>query len=274
MTDAIHLDDLARPRFTPDVVAMLAGMGGMAADCPLDAGRLHHQAMQETGLVDFGPRDYEERLEVLLGALQGVDGVTPAGQVVFYSQMLQLLKNRLLLTDLFGRHPEIHDIELAPPIIIVGLPRTGTTHLHNLLAADPALRPCPTGRASSRSPCRPKRGIEPGPRRQRAEAGVWFLNQAMPLFPLMHEITTDHVHEEIQLLAVDFSTMFFETLAPVPAWRSFYCSHDRRLTIGFSARCCRRSSSWGAGSGGCSSRPSTSSSFPCWLRCSRRPRRS
>jgi hypothetical protein len=43
----------------------------------------------------------------------------------------------------------------------------------------------------------------------------------------MHEMTTDHVHEEIQLLAVDFSTMFFETLAPVPAWRTYYGEHDQ-----------------------------------------------
>ena len=52
-------------------------------------------------------------------------------------QLLQLLKNRLLLTDLLARHPEIHEIELVPPVVIAGLPRTGTTHLHNLLAADP-----------------------------------------------------------------------------------------------------------------------------------------
>ena len=51
--------------------------------------------------------------------------------------------------------------------------------------------------------------------------------EAMPLFPLMHEMTTDHVHEEIQLLAVDFSTMFFETLAPVPTWRGVLPAHDQ-----------------------------------------------
>ncbi len=206
---------------------MLAGMGAMAADCPLDAGRLHEQATQETGLFDFGPRDYEERLEVLLGALREVDAVTPAGQVVFFAQVLQLLKTRLLLTDLLTRHPEIRDIELAPPIVIVGLPRTGTTHLHNLLAADPALRSLPYWESLEPIPMPSEAGVEPDPRRQRTEAGVWFLNQAMPLFPLMHEITTDHVHEEIQLLAIDFSTMFFETLAPVPAWRSFYRSRDQ-----------------------------------------------
>ncbi len=227
MTDAVHIDDLASPRFTPEVAEMQAGMGLMADGCPLVADRLHEQAALETGLVDFGPRDYEERLGVLLGALLDVDRVTPAGRVVFYSQMLQLLKNRLLLTDLLTRHPEIHDIELAAPIVIVGLPRTGTTHLHNLLSADPALRSLPYWESLEPIPMPSEAGVEPDPRRQRAEAGVWFLNQAMPLFPLMHEMTTDHVHEEIQLLAIDFSTMFFETLAPVPRWRAYYRSHDQ-----------------------------------------------
>ena len=49
----------------------------------------------------------------------------------------------------------------------------------------------------------------------------------MPHFPLMHEMTTDHVHEEIQLLANDFSTMLFETLAHVPRWRDYYLAHDQ-----------------------------------------------
>jgi Sulfotransferase family len=49
----------------------------------------------------------------------------------------------------------------------------------------------------------------------------------MPHFPLMHEMTTEHVHEEIQLLANDFSTMLFETLAHVPRWRDHYLSHDQ-----------------------------------------------
>jgi Sulfotransferase family len=49
----------------------------------------------------------------------------------------------------------------------------------------------------------------------------------MPHFPLMHEMTTDHVHEEIQLLANDFSTMLFETLGHVPRWRDYYLAHDQ-----------------------------------------------
>ena len=63
--------------------------------------------------------------------------------VNFYGQLLQLLKNRLLLTDLLNRHPEIDDIELQPPVVIAGLPRTGTTHLHNLLAPPSTFRTMP-----------------------------------------------------------------------------------------------------------------------------------
>jgi hypothetical protein len=53
------------------------------------------------------------------------------------------------------------------------------------------------------------------------------INMVMPHFPLMHEMTTDHVHEEIQLLANDVSTMLLETLADVPRWRDYYQTHDQ-----------------------------------------------
>ena len=59
------------------------------------------------------------------------------------------------------------------------------------------------------------------------DVAVEFMNAAMPHFPLMHEMTTEHVHEEIQLLANDFSTMLFETLAHVPRWRDYYLAHDQ-----------------------------------------------
>ena len=53
------------------------------------------------------------------------------------------------------------------------------------------------------------------------------MNAAMPHFALMHEMTTDHVHEEIQLLANDFSSMLMETVGHVPAWRDYYLDHDQ-----------------------------------------------
>lgn len=223
----MQLDDLAEPRFPTEVEPIRQMMAAMAPECPLDADVLHAKAVAETGLDDFGADDYRERLDVFLAALQEIPHLHAAGVVNFHAQLLQWLKNRLLLTDLLSRHPEIHDIELQPPIVIAGLPRTGTTHLHNLLAAGPTFRTIPYWESNEPFPLASEVGVEPDPRRARMDAAVEFMNMVMPHFALMHEMTTDHVHEEIQLLANDFSSMLFETLAHVPRWRDYYLSHDQ-----------------------------------------------
>jgi hypothetical protein len=235
-TGAVILDDLAQPRFTAEAQQILDMMATIAPDCPLDADALHARASADTGLDDFGAQDYRERLDVYLAALRNIDGLHPAGAVNFYGQLLQLLKNRLLFTDLVHRHPDIDDIELQPPIVIAGLPRTGTTHLHNLLAAPPTFRTMPYWESVEPFPLPNEVGVEPDPRRARMDVAVAVINTVMPHFALMHEMTTDHVHEEIQLLANDFSTMFFETLADVPSWRDHYAAHDQTPHYQYLAR--------------------------------------
>lgn len=227
MTESIVLDDLAEPRFSAEAQPILDMMAGLAPDCPLDADALCAKASADTGLDDFGPADYRERLDVYLSALRDIDGLHPAGVVNFYGQLLQLLKNRLLLADLLRRHPEINDIELRSPVVIAGLPRTGTTHLHNLLASAPTFRTMPYWESNEPFPMPAEAGLAPDPRRARMDVAVSVINLVMPHFALMHEMTTDHVHEEIQLLANDFSTMLFETLAHVPDWRDYYQAHDQ-----------------------------------------------
>ena len=235
-SDVVRLADLARPQFRAEARQILDMMAAMAAECPLDADSLHARASADTGLHDFGPDDYRERLDVYLAALREIDGLHAAGVVNFYAQLLQLLKNRLLFTDLLRRHPEIDDIELQPPVVIAGLPRTGTTHLHNLLAAAPTFRTMPYWESVEPFPLPQEAGTEPDPRRTRMDVGVGVINTVMPYFPLMHEMTTDHVHEEIQLLANDFSTMLFETLADAPRWRDYYQAHDQTTHYEYLAR--------------------------------------
>ena len=237
-TDAVvHLDDLAEPRFSAEAQQIRDMMASMAPECPLDADVLHAKATADTGLDDFGDDDYRERLDVYLAALQDIRGLQPAGVVNHHAQLLQWLKNRLLLADLLKRHPEIRDIELLAPVVIAGLPRTGTTHLHNLLAVASSssadgppvatFRTMPYWESNEPFPLPAEAGIEPDPRTARMDVAVQVMNIVMPHFPLMHEMTTEHVHEEIQLLANDFSTMLFETLAHVPAWRDYYMAHDQ-----------------------------------------------
>jgi hypothetical protein len=226
----VQLDDLARPRFSAEAEQIRDMMAALAPECALDADALHAKAIADTGLDDFGPDDYRERMDVYLAALHEIDDLHAPGTVNFFGQMSQWLKNRLLLADLLKRHPEIHDIELLPPVVIAGLPRTGTTHLHNLLGQASNFRTLPYWESFEPFPLPAEAGMQPDPRAARMDVAVQVMNMLMPHFVLMHEMTTEHVHEEIQLLANDFSTMFMETLAHVPRWTDYYLAHDQTST--------------------------------------------
>ena len=225
----IVLDDLAAPRFAPEVAEMMALAAPLADDLVLTPDAVLAQAAAETGLDDFGGDGFREPLAVLLAGLRDEAGLSAFGTVNLHAQVLQCARNRLLVQDLLTRHPEIHDIEIVAPIIVAGLPRTGTTHLHNLLAADPALRSLPYWESVEpvAAPGDPGGPSNVEPRRERTGAAVAFTDQAMPHFKAMHEMTTDHVHEEVQLLALEFSTMFFETQARSTSYRDWYRAHDQ-----------------------------------------------
>jgi hypothetical protein len=226
---AVHIDDLAEPDLPPAVREMMATVAPMAAQLSFTSGAVLGRARAETGLDDFGDDAFRERLGVLVRALDTEAGLNALGRVSCHGQLTQLAKNRLLLEDVLRRHPEINDLEITRPIVIAGLPRSGTTHLHNLLAADPALRSLPYW--ESLEPVLAA-GEEPAPgevdpRVTRTEAMLAGMDDALPYFKRMHEMTTWHVHEEIQLLAIDFSTMLFETMATIPTWRDYYKAHDQ-----------------------------------------------
>jgi hypothetical protein len=225
--DSIRLTDLADPQFSPEISALREGMAGMAQDLDFDPDALRAQARAEIGLEDFGDAGYAAPFEALASAIDASEILSPVGRLMMHAQLGQLLRNRLLFTDLLQRHPEIDDIQIERPIIICGLPRTGTTHLHNLIAADPALRSLPYWESLEPFPLPAEQGTNPDPRIARCEMALQFVNQAMPEFKRMHEMTTHHVHEEIQLLAIDFSTMYFESVTLLPAWRDYYLSHDQ-----------------------------------------------
>ena len=225
----VVLDDLADPHFSPEIELLRAGLIDVAPSCPLEPEALAAAAVEQTGLDDFGDRTFRSRLDILCAALRSEADLSPSGIVSWYSQLVQLLKNRLLVEDLLHRHPEIHDVPIERPIIICGLPRTGTTHLHNLISADPTLRSLPYW--ESLEPVladseRPGPG-EPDPRLARTAFALDVMNQALPYFNRMHEMTVEHVHEEIQLLAIDFSTMYFETQALMPSWRDHFKAEDQ-----------------------------------------------
>ena len=234
----VRLDDLATPRFSDEARAILDFMEEAGSQLTLEPAGLLDAAGAATGLDRFGPDDFVARLDLLCRAMREEGHFNGAGVLQQHTLIAGLLQNRLLIEDLIARHPQILDEVIAAPIVICGLPRTGTTHLHNLISADPAIRSLPYW--ESLEPVLPEREHptrgQPDPRRERTAMALSFLDVAMPYFNRMHEMTVDHAHEEIQLLAIDFSSMLFETTAPMPMWRDAYRARDQRPSYGYLAR--------------------------------------
>ena len=237
----IRIDDLASPRFAADVVEMMQAVAPMAQAIPWSLDAALEQAARESGLDDFGEDIYSEPLTVFLKGAKQEAGLSPMGEVTVWGQVLQFLKNRLLIEEAYRHQPELSEQVLDRPIVIAGLPRTGTTHLHNLISSDPALYFLPWWESLEPLPPLAERGadMDVDPRWQRAADGIDMRDRLMPHFKRMHDMWPEHAHEEIHLLAIAGSTMFFETLAPSESWREYYCGTDQTPWYAYMARVLR-----------------------------------
>ena len=227
---AIRIEDLALPRFSSAAEELMRGVAPLAESIPWRLDAALEQAAQETGLEDFGEDIYSEPLTVFLAGAQAEGGLSPMGEVTVWGQILQFLKNRLLVENECKLHPEILDRPVERPLVIAGLPRTGTTHLHNLISSDPGIHYLPWWESLEPIPPPDEAGrdFELDPRWQRAANGIAMRDLLMPHFNRMHDMWPDHAHEEIHLLAIAGSTMFFETLAPLESWREYYRATDQQ----------------------------------------------
>src|SRR5260221_13252397 len=91
----------------------------------------------------FGAPDFRARLDAAIAAVDADADLGPLGRMVIQGRTIRLLTARLLVEALLRRRPEILDLELPAPIVVFGLPRSGTTHLVNPIAATRRLRSLP-----------------------------------------------------------------------------------------------------------------------------------
>lgn len=205
----------------------------------LDSESVLAGARKQTGLENFGDQRFLEPLEVLLNSLRTEAPLSAFGRLVARHFIVQMLVGRLRLEELYRLHPEIEDERIERPIIVAGLPRTGTTHLFNLLSQDASLRWIPYWESlepfvdPSESPGRDGRD----PRIARGEKTLKFLEWIMPLFNAMHEFTVEGPHEELQLLAMDFSSVLFESSWHIPSYAEWYKRTDRTASYAYLKRC-------------------------------------
>ena len=170
-------------------------------------------AAAQTGLEDFGDDSFREGLELLLGSLRDEARLNARGEGFIYARVVNALSQRLQVEDWYRRHPEIDDVELLPPLIGLGLPRTGSTALSVLLAQDPAIRYL--RRWESSQPCPPPSTVTgPDPRIPADEGNKVGTRTHVP--------TGTHAPMEcLELMTLDFKSHIFQAFAQIPSYSTW-----------------------------------------------------
>jgi Sulfotransferase family len=185
-------------------------------------------AQAQTGLSDFGAMDFVERLSLLSGEVATNTNIWRHSKERMRGSFVKAAANRLKNKAFLDTHPDSSEQAIEKPIIIVGLPRSGTTHLENLIASDRRLRHLPVYLGSEAVPA-PGDVVAQGEqdsRWVRADAH-WQRMSQNAIMAAMHEHSPDHACGENELQMPDFTTYQWEWMAEVPGWRDYYLSHDQ-----------------------------------------------
>lgn len=185
-------------------------------------------ASAATGLDDFGDRYFMTGLTRLVEALPGEAQLNATGEQLVYGGIINLLVNRLRYVEDIKRHPEILNERIVKPIIVLGLPRTGTTKLQRVLSADPQVQRMDYWRTTNPAPFP---GEEPGNPKGRIEAALAVEHMFATQFPdwmARHPTEALEPDEELHLMAGSFECMVTWLFARSPSFYAHISSCDQR----------------------------------------------
>ncbi|BDB45624.1 MULTISPECIES: sulfotransferase family protein [Mycobacterium] len=228
LVDHIDLSDLTSPQLTETQRQILEFTESRPVTFDVDA--MLAEARAQAGADDLDDTDgFTDRLSAHVAAIEADDGLRQLTRSTLRQRVVRLLRNRLSLTDLVKRYPEIESIPIEKPFIVVGMPRSGTTHLVNLIAADPRRRALPYWESQDPIPARGHGpdacGVDPRYTRTRQEHDA--LMASAPLVAAMHDRFPEAIEEEVEVLDLDLASYVLEWHARVPSWRDYYLGLDQ-----------------------------------------------
>ncbi len=185
--------------------------------------KLEDRACRTAGLDDFGGDDYREGLDVLCRSVEQDMDLTAFGQIVMQVQIHNALVTRLQRVESRKQRPEVFGAPLRRPLIIVGLPRSGTTFLHRMLSLDPRGRALTTWEVR-----RPLAAHGTDLRRTVAALHVAAFKMAMPGIDAKHRIDLDDPEECVFLLDSSLRSPAFWIFAPIYQYNDWLARQDLR----------------------------------------------
>jgi hypothetical protein len=192
-----------------------------------DVESLLAEASAATGLSDFGDSDFREPLGVLSQTYQR-NAYDERGRKRNRRRVLQLLTSRLRVEDALRRHPEIRQREIRRPMVLTGLPRSGTSALFSLLAADPVARPLLLWETQFPDPAVGLAPGEPDPRYQAVKAYYEQSHQKNPEFTKIHYASADTPEECVLLHALSLNGVHYGVEVMLEPYASWYRKQDLR----------------------------------------------
>jgi hypothetical protein len=193
----------------------------------LDPDTLLDEARARAGSQDFGDTAFIEPLTRMLHAYDTEANLNEAGRAAQSERTIGLLVNRLRIEDWLRRHPEIHDEVLDVPVVICGLPRTGTTMLHRLMASDPDVHSVKWYECRHPAPFPDDDWTREDARIPAARTEVDQMLEAVPDLAKVHPWDPVGPDEEIMLLEHTFLAWMPEAHAHVPEFGRWQAQQDR-----------------------------------------------
>jgi hypothetical protein len=192
----------------------------------LEPETLVDEAMRLTGLSDFGDEHWRDGYGVFVEALEAEAQLHFVGRVLARSDLVNWLSNRLQMTDYARRNPTVAQEQIERPLFITGLPRTGTSILHELLAQDAASR-APLA-WEVRHPCPPvgTAGDASDTRIGLADEAVRLWCEIVPEYDRMHELGGQLPVECIQITAHSFRSDELSGRHVVPSYSAWLATAD------------------------------------------------
>ena len=188
------------------------------------AGNLIETAKRRCDFDDF-EGDFFEALSRLLESCQSEARLSLIGKIALKTNVLDTLCSRLQMERDRQLYPNIARQEIREPLFIVGLPRSGTTLLHNLLAADPDHRSPLMWEVMTPSP---PTHVEEKRRIRRATQSCKFFNWLAPTFRRVHAVGAELPQECIGLMTPTFMSDQFDTMYYVPTYRAWFFQQNLR----------------------------------------------
>jgi hypothetical protein len=193
----------------------------------MDTEAILDAARAQTGLDDFGSASYREGLDRFVWSANEEARLNDLGMVAIEAQVTTNLANRLRVTDWLARNPSVLDGPVERPVIVLGLPRTGTTLLSELFHRDPRNRSLMRWEAQDPVPPPDGAHFDQDPRIEASRASAATMEQLNPGFGAIHYEAPDGPTECVAVLSQDFKSLLWECVANVPSYGEWLLACDQ-----------------------------------------------